>query len=428
MVPRLSAGSRFAPVAIAACLFSLASLVEQANADDPTITRTMDAAESDGDVPKRGFTSWNEYEGPYFSARLGFGFLYDTAGYAQDDDSEEQLTLIPTTDLRDFRLILKGQLKFIEGLSYTIGYMLDKANEEWTFRQTGLMLDIPELYGNIFLGRTKEGFSTSKIMVGYQGWTNERATANDAFIPILGDGIKWTGTIPSGELVYNIGWFADGWSENESFNRNDTVVAARAVWLPFAQEEEEGVLHLAVQARFGDADDGFLRFRSKPEVFQAQTFAVDTGSLAAQHTTTLGVEAYYRPGPLVFGMEYFFNQVASTETNDPFFHGGEIFVAYALTGETKPYNARGAYFERLSPFQSVFEGGPGAWEAVLRFSYIDLDDQDIDGGKFWRITPGMNWHMSDNVRLEFFAGYGMLDRFDREGGTVFVQTRLQLQL
>ena len=142
----------------------------------------------------------------------------------------------------------------------------------------------------------------------------------------------------------------------------------------------------------------------------------------------LGVEAYYRPGSWVFGMEYFFNQVASRETDDPFFHGGEIFAAYMLTGEVKPYNARGAYFERLSPAQTVFEGGPGAWELVLRYSYADLDDEAIDGGKFWRITPMVNWHMSDNVRLEFVGGYGMLDRFDQEGRTVFVQTRLQLQL
>ena len=76
-------------------------------------------------------------------------------------------------------------------------------------RQTGLMLDIPALYGDIFVGRTKEGFSTSKIMVGYQGWTNERAAINDAFLPILADGIKWNGYVPSGEFVYNIGWFGD---------------------------------------------------------------------------------------------------------------------------------------------------------------------------------------------------------------------------
>jgi phosphate-selective porin OprO/OprP len=142
----------------------------------------------------------------------------------------------------------------------------------------------------------------------------------------------------------------------------------------------------------------------------------------------LGVEAYYRPGSWVLGMEYMFNQVASRETGDPFFHGGEIFAAWILTGEVKPYNARGAYFERVSPAQSVFEGGPGAWELVLRYSYADLDDEGFDGGKFWRFTPGINWHASDNVRLELFGGYGMLDRFDTEGRTVFIQTRLQLQL
>ena len=76
----------------------------------------------------------------------------------------------------------------------------------------------------------------------------------------------------------------------------------------------------------------------------------------------------------------------------------------------------------------MFEGGRGAWEVVLRYSYSDLDSKDITGGKFWRITPMVNWHMSDNMRLEFVYGYGMLDRFDRKGATHFFQTRLQLQL
>jgi phosphate-selective porin OprO/OprP len=76
----------------------------------------------------------------------------------------------------------------------------------------------------------------------------------------------------------------------------------------------------------------------------------------------------------------------------------------------------------------VFEGGPGALEAVLRYSYSDFDSGTIQGGKFWRITPMLNWYLSDNVRLEFVYGYGMLDRFGLKGGTQFFQTRLQLQL
>jgi phosphate-selective porin OprO/OprP len=75
----------------------------------------------------------------------------------------------------------------------------------------------------------------------------------------------------------------------------------------------------------------------------------------------------------------------------------------------------------------VFDGGPGAWELVLRYSRIDLDSGNVTGGRFWRFTPMVNWHMSDNVRLEFAYGYGHLNRFDLAGNTQFFQSRVQLQ-
>ncbi len=130
----------------------------------------------------------------------------------------------------------------------------------------------------------------------------------------------------------------------------------------------------------------------------------------------------------MFGMEYYFNQVSSPETNNPLFHGGEIFAAYLFTGEVRPYNTRGAYFEAVSPAQSVFEGGRGALEGVLRYSYSDMDSGTIHGGKFWRITPMLNWYLSDNVRLEFVYGYSQLDRFGLTGYTQYFQTRLQVLL
>jgi phosphate-selective porin OprO/OprP len=393
----------------------------------PILDHEWDAAEADGNEPQRQLVAWNHYEGPYFTLRVGGGLLWDYAAYAQDEDSKQQMRLSPTDGFRDFRVLFKGHFPKVKGLSYTLGYMYDGATKEWRFRQTGLMYEVPALLGSIFIGRSKEGFSTNKIMVGYQGWTNERSTANDALIPILGDGIKWTGGIPSGKLVYNLGYFYDKYSETESFNKNDSQFAARAVWLPFMGTDKP-LLHLALEGRWADAEDGQLQYRSKPESFLAQSYAIDTGKFPASHANTLGVEAYYQPGPLMFGMEYFFNQVSSPETNNPFFHGGEIFAAYMFTGELHPYNARGAYFERVSPAQSVFEGGPGALEAVLRYSYSDFDSGTIRGGRFWRITPMLNWYLSDNVRLEFVYGYGVLDRFGLTGTTQFFQTRIQLQL
>lgn len=403
----------------------------QSSAAAPVDEDSEDAAEADGDEPRRKLIRWNEYDGPYFTARLGGGVLIDAVNYVQDRDSKEQMSINPDVDLRDFRVLLKGKIKPIPRLSYTLGYMYDAGEESWRFRQTGLMFEIPELWGRLFIGRTKEGISMNKIMVGYQGWTMERATANDAFVPILADGVKWMGNSPGGSFAWSLGWFADRFSERETFNRYDMQGVVRGVWLPLPEQSpHEQLLHLGLGYRWAKADDGFLQYKSKPESFPAQVSAIDTGRFPADHSNLLAPEVYYRRGSWVFGLEYFLNQVASQETNDPFFHGGEILAAYLVTGEVRPYNRRGAHFDRVSPLRPVYADGWGwgAWELVGRFSYTDLDDGVIQGGKFWRITPMVNWHMTDNLRLEFSYGYGELDRFGLEGGTHFFGTRFQFQL
>jgi hypothetical protein len=65
-------------------------------------------------------------------------------------------------------------------------------------------------------------------------------------------------------------------------------------------EKNKGVLHIALQARHGLADDGFFQYRSKPESFQAQSYAIDTASSSAEFCQQLRLETYYRPGPMMF--------------------------------------------------------------------------------------------------------------------------------
>jgi phosphate-selective porin OprO/OprP len=143
----------------------------------------------------------------------------------------------------------------------------------------------------------------------------------------------------------------------------------------------------------------------------------------------IGLEAYYRPKSLLVGSEYFLQSVNSPQTGNPFFHGGQVVVSWLPTGEIRPYNTRGGFFDQVSPLRPLFQGGPGGWELVANFSYVDLDSRGIQGGKFWRVTPMANWFLSDNVRLEFAYGYGTLNRFGIGGGvTQFFQTRIQLQL
>jgi len=162
-------------------------------------------------------------------------------------------------------------------------------------------------------------------------------------------------------------------------------------------------------------------------VFEAPFF-VDTGTFAANSTKLAGIEAYYRPGSLLVGSEYYFLKADAPASGNPLVNGGNVVMSWLPTGETRVYNTKGGYFNQISPLRPVFQGGPGAWEIVTNFSYINLDSGAIQGGKFWRFTPMVNWHLSDNVRLEMTYGYGSLDRFGLVGKTQFFQTRIQLQL
>lgn len=427
-VPRSDRITRIALLLSLLLSFSLLLHATAAHAED------LDPPDPD-DVRTQSKTY--QYDGKYFSLRIGGGFLYDFANYAQDDDSAQLMDLQKAGGIRDLRGLFSGRL-YWSWLTWTVGYMYDANGHSWRFRQTGLKFNIPQLNGYLFVGRTKEGISTNKFTVGYYGWTNERATINDAFLPILADGARWTATAFDNKMVYNIGAFADPLSDKESFNKNDWQVAARAVWLPLFQTpddtEQPGtiahqrVLHLALQARVAGANDDFLQYRSKPEAFLAQSQAIDTGKFEADLSLIGGAEAYYLDGPISLGMEYFVNQVISDVENNPFFHGGEVFAAFLFTGETHPYNYRGAFFDDVTPNKSFFAGGAGAWEAVLRLSYSDLDSESITGGRFMRVTPMMNWYISKSLRLEFAYGYGRLERDGIVGGTHFFQTRFQLSI
>ena len=89
-------------------------------------------------------------------------------------------------------------------------------------------------------------------------------------------------------------------------------------------------------------------------------------------------------------------------------------MTWLVTGETRPYNTRGGFFNQVSPARPCSRAGRERGSSSARFSYIDLDSGSLRGGRFWRLTPMVNWYLSDHVRLEMTYGYGSLDRFDLE--------------
>jgi phosphate-selective porin OprO/OprP len=390
---------------------------------------TIDAGEMDDDLDHapRVLARWNEYRGPYITARAGMGFLVDTASFAQDNESKEQIKVLPAQRLRDFRFVLGGSFPSLSRkVTWNVGIMYDAPTHSWLIRQTGVMFAVPKLWGNIFIGRSKEGFSLNKVMVGYDGWTMERSTMSDATIPILADGFKWLGYTPKHGFLWNFGYYNDWLSHNQGFSTYHNQTVLRVVWLPIHSDENRTVLHLGVNLRNGSPEKGQLQFRSRPEAFPAPFF-VDTGKFSATNTKMAGYEAYYRKGPLLLGSEYWWVGVSSPSTHNPTIHGGDFVATWCITGETRAYNTVQGAFREVIPKRPVFSGGPGAVELVARFSDIDLDSGTLKGGKFKRFTPMVNWYLADYLRLEAAYGIGRLDRFNLKGNTQFFQTRLQFE-
>ena len=405
---------------------------DQATTQDPprqdppkTLEDTIDASE-DEKPPSRSFVDWNQYQGPYFTLQFGAGLLLDYGAFAQDHDSKRQIEMHPAGKLRDFRVLFRGRLfpKIKRSITWSAGVMYDAPNSAWRMRQTGVMIAAPELWGSFFVGRSKEGFSLNKVMVGYDGLTMERSTMNDATIPILADGIKWLGYTPKHKFLWNVGYFNDVLSKGQSFSTYSSQVVGRFVALPVLSETENKVLHLGVMLRAGKPLDNKIRFRSRPESYPAPFF-IDTGSFESDSTRMAGYEAYYRSKRWFFGNEYWWVFVSSHAKNNPRFHGGEFVASYLFNDATRPYNTVGGYFRAVQPKRTVFEGGPGAWELVLRYTRGDFDSKTVSGGTFGRFTSQVNWYLSEHMRLEFNYGYGRLDRFNLQGNTQFFQTRTQ---
>src|SRR5262245_9042566 len=225
---------------------------DPAEQPQPTLDDTIEAGDSDAETHQRMFLRWNHFEGPWITANIHGGVLYEGIGYSQDEGSEEQFTLGSEGKFRDARFMVKGKFpRSKRAVTYTSAFMYDGPSDDWFVRETGIMVEVPELHGHVFVGRTKEGFSLNKVMSGYAGWTLERATITDATIPILADGIKWLGKLPEKRLLWNLGLYNDWLSEGQSFSTYDKQAVARLAWLPVASEQKETLIHLGLNLRYG---------------------------------------------------------------------------------------------------------------------------------------------------------------------------------
>lgn len=366
-----------------------------------------------------------------FKLKIGGRILNDWA-YIDGDSDVEHLSYLDQdedfgsgTEIRQGRIYLQGTL--YDSLMFKAQY--DFAGGDVDFKDTWLgFKDIPYV-GHIKIGHFKEPFSleelTSRKFITFM----ERSLPGQAgrsFVPARNTGIMFYDTAMDKQMTWAVGGFREtdgfgnGFGEDETYN-----FTARVTGVPYYEDNGRKLIHLGLGYSHKWIDNnGTIQFRARPEAHLTDDF-VDTADIMAEGVDIIGPELAMVYGPFSFQGEYMQGFVDVEHGDNPDFSGYYLQTSYFLTGEHRNYKRSSGAFGRVKPNQNfnLEEGGWGAWEAALRYSNIDLDDEGIDGGELEDVTVGLNWYLYPNLRMMFNYIYSDLEDV---GDTNIFQSRFQI--
>lgn len=103
---------------------------------DGTQGETMKIMESDTIPERLSFENWNQFDGALTTLKIGGGFLYEFAGYSQDETGKQQMDsadvdLEAALKIRDFRITMSGRFKTKRFITWKAGIMYDGPTSFW---------------------------------------------------------------------------------------------------------------------------------------------------------------------------------------------------------------------------------------------------------------------------------------------------------
>ena len=307
-----------------------------------------------------------------------------------------------------------------------------------TFTDVWMELNEVPILGNVRVGQWKQPFSLEVVSSFRYTMFAERSLLFQPFAPFRHIALgfyDWAAdeTATWAASVYRAGndQFGDSIGDNGNW-----AFTGRATWLPFANAEGDQYLNLGLGYNYVAYKDRTARFRTIPEYFVgesvAQTpigtsglaipgpvngipFFVDTGNFSANHQNLVGTELLYVDGPLTVMSEFNYNFVAQTNGPALGFPGMYAQAGYFLTGEHRPFNRKLAQIDRIQVCNKVGYDretgcwGWGAWEVAARYSYLNLNDENIQGGQLQDATLGINWYVNNYAKVQFNYVRAFLD-------------------
>jgi phosphate-selective porin OprO/OprP len=268
--------------------------------------------------------------------------------------------------------------------------------------------------GHVTLGHIKEPFSLEELTSLSAVTFMERPLPTLAFTPGRDIGITRQSAVFDQRITWAVGAFLNtgssssvGDSKDQLSEANGWDFTGRITRLPHYEDRGRRLLHLGLSYTHqfrGDAiSDSQVQFRARPESRLTDDRLVDTGEFSANWQGMINPELAIVSGPFSLQGESCFTYANTDTEGNPWFWGFYVFGSYFLTGENRNYETSRGVFSQVTPNRNfnLTEEGWGALELALRFSFLDLNDAGINGGREHNITAGLNWYLTSNTRFMF---------------------------
>lgn len=362
------------------------------------------------------------------TGKIGAKFAVDAAAYVADEDLED---FEAGAEVRRARFYVRGDCQIFLPVSYEIevGYIPGRfyfENSYLEFRNLGFL-------GSLKMGQYQAPMSLVNYGSSWDTMFMESAAPIQALAPGVEAGLQFGRPVVGQRMTWAAGLFTKGTDNDfgdatQDFGR----VIARVTGLPYYEHDEtapesQRLLHVGLSGYSLYAGGGSVRYQSRPESHLAP-YLIDTGEIDADAAFVLGGEVAWVDGPLCLQGEYLHSWVRRPESDSTEFFGFYVSASWFLTGESRPYNPVQGTFTRVIPRRSVSrsQGGWGAWEVALRYSYTDLDSAEVRGGRLGMGMAGVNWYLLSHLKWRFNYGLGSLDNSSSDGMVHLFQTRVEV--
>lgn len=356
----------------------------------------------------------------FYLAMGGFAFL--DVGFVHEDQAvKDQLDEIE--DFAKFRSVRPSVWgSFYDRYFFKIEFEFAD-NDDVAFRNVFVGVKGLPFNGKFFVGFYKE-FMGLEELTNPADATFMELSLTSTFTPAFQLGASYTGHNDAKNMTFAIGLFREVEDASPPRVENDSgsyAVTTRLTALPY-WGSKSSFIHVGASYSFRNPLNDEVQFKSRPEIPVGPQF-VDTGVIGdVRYVQLAGLEFAFVHGPFSIQSEITSSWVRTKnrdDGNNKDFWAYYAYFTYTLTGESRQYKKAAGVFVRPKPDKSflIDEGGIGAIELAMRYSYVDLNEDDIRGRRLQDLTFAVNWYLTPNIRFEVNYIHSILKNLDNSDFT-----------